>query len=519
MHRPDHPREQAGWAREAVGLPARIELADYRDFNASRAAAASTARLRSGCSNMRDTATGQAYFQMARRSLHDDGLFLLHTIGKNCPGAATDPLDRSPIFPNGRAADGGRALLAAEREFRDRGPPYNFGADYDPTLMAWLERRRRLAPTAGPVPGALPPHVALLPDGLRRHFRARQPALAAGAVAARTAEVTGGRRPELASCATIGDHEPHLRLDLPVLPGQARHRACRLGLPAEHGGNIEEAAQYNDHDTGLFFMRVQLPRLGLEPGRVAPRGGSVCPGARHGVAPARARDAHADGDHGQPAGPLPQRPAVPLEERTAADRHPRHRQQPPRLLPARGQLRHSFHHLPVTAASKAQVEARQLEIIEQEGAELVVLARYMQVLSNDMCARLGPGDQHPSQLPCPASRGKPYYQAHDRGVKLIGATAHYVTADLDEGPIIEQDVTRVDHGMTVDDLTAIGRDTESQVLARAVMAQRAPRAAQRPPHRGVPLTAPAARACHGRLAWYSIDRQPVAGATALLLAA
>jgi formyltetrahydrofolate deformylase len=127
-----------------------------------------------------------------------------------------------------------------------------------------------------------------------------------------------------------------------------------------------------------------------------------------------------------------------------------------------------FHHIPVTAATKAQAEARQLDIIEQEEAELVVLARYMQVLSTTCAALAGRAiNIHHSFLPS-FKGAKPYYQAHDRGVKLIGATAHYVTADLDEGPIIEQDVARADHTDTVEDLTARGRDTESQVLARAV---------------------------------------------------
>jgi formyltetrahydrofolate deformylase len=128
-----------------------------------------------------------------------------------------------------------------------------------------------------------------------------------------------------------------------------------------------------------------------------------------------------------------------------------------------------FHHIPVTAATKPQAEAKQLEIIRGEGAELVVLARYMQVLSNDLCRELAGRAINIHHSFLPSFKGaKPYYQAHDRGVKLIGATAHYVTADLDEGPIIEQDVARVDHTDTVEDLTALGRDTESQVLARAV---------------------------------------------------
>jgi formyltetrahydrofolate deformylase len=128
-----------------------------------------------------------------------------------------------------------------------------------------------------------------------------------------------------------------------------------------------------------------------------------------------------------------------------------------------------FHHIHVTADTKAQAEAKQLEIIESEGAELVVLARYMQVLSNDLCKKLSGRaiNIHHSMLPS-FKGAKPYYQAHERGVKVIGATAHYVTADLDEGPIIEQDVTRVDHKDTVENLTARGKDTESRVLARAV---------------------------------------------------
>jgi formyltetrahydrofolate deformylase len=128
-----------------------------------------------------------------------------------------------------------------------------------------------------------------------------------------------------------------------------------------------------------------------------------------------------------------------------------------------------FHHFAVSAAGKAQVEEKQYEIIQAEEAELVVLARYMQVLSDDLCGKLSGRAINIHHSFLPSFKGaKPYYQAHDRGVKLIGATAHYVTAELDEGPIIEQDVARVDHSKSVEDLTALGRDTESQVLARAV---------------------------------------------------
>ncbi|MBC7490393.1 MAG: formyltetrahydrofolate deformylase [Glaciimonas sp.] len=132
-----------------------------------------------------------------------------------------------------------------------------------------------------------------------------------------------------------------------------------------------------------------------------------------------------------------------------------------------------FHHLPLangaSAAAKEAQEARILELIESQNIDLVVLARYMQILSPLLCTALTGRviNIHHSFLPS-FKGAKPYYQAHDRGVKLIGATAHFVTADLDEGPIIEQDVARVDHAMAPDTLTAIGRDVESVVLARAV---------------------------------------------------
>ena len=128
-----------------------------------------------------------------------------------------------------------------------------------------------------------------------------------------------------------------------------------------------------------------------------------------------------------------------------------------------------FHHIPVTAATKAESETRQYDVIQSAGAELVVLARYMQILSDEMCQNLAGRAINIHHSFLPSFKGaKPYHQAHARGVKLIGATAHYVTSDLDEGPIIEQDVARVEHSRTVEDLTAMGRDTESQVLARAV---------------------------------------------------
>lgn len=128
-----------------------------------------------------------------------------------------------------------------------------------------------------------------------------------------------------------------------------------------------------------------------------------------------------------------------------------------------------FFHLPVTAATKGAAEAAQLSLLREEGVELVVMARYMQVLSGEFLATFGRPviNIHHSFLPAFAG-GKPYHQAFSRGVKLIGATAHYATAVLDDGPIIDQDVARVTHRNGVDDLIRLGRDLERLVLARAV---------------------------------------------------
>jgi formyltetrahydrofolate deformylase len=129
----------------------------------------------------------------------------------------------------------------------------------------------------------------------------------------------------------------------------------------------------------------------------------------------------------------------------------------------------AFHHVPVTAATKAEAEAKQLEILRAAGTEFVVLARYMQVLTEDFLRKVGQPviNIHHSFLPAFAG-GKPYHQAHERGVKLIGATAHYATAVLDDGPIIQQDVVRVTHRHSVEDLVRKGRDLEKLVLAQAL---------------------------------------------------
>lgn len=130
-----------------------------------------------------------------------------------------------------------------------------------------------------------------------------------------------------------------------------------------------------------------------------------------------------------------------------------------------------FHWIRVTKENKSEAEATQMRIVEETGAELVILARYMQVLSDEMCRKMSGRiiNIHHSFLPS-FKGANPYKQAFERGVKLIGATSHYVTADLDEGPIIEQDTIRVTHAQSPEDYVSLGRDVESQVLARAIHA-------------------------------------------------
>jgi len=128
-----------------------------------------------------------------------------------------------------------------------------------------------------------------------------------------------------------------------------------------------------------------------------------------------------------------------------------------------------FRHIPVTPETKADAEAELMQLVEERGIHLVVLARYMQILSDGLCRELSGRAINIHHSFLPSFKGaRPYHAAFDRGVKLVGATAHYVTADLDEGPIIEQDVTRVDHTHSPEQLVAAGRDVEAQVLSRAV---------------------------------------------------
>lgn len=241
------------------------------------------------------------------------------------------------------------------------------------------------------------------------------------------------------------------------------------GFLLEQGANIEEASQFNDSATGLFFMRVQFAcdcadLATLKEACTVLADNYDMKWSLHSMAERLktvlmvSRQGHCLNDllfrwsSGQ----------LPIDIKAIISNHRDFYQ-----LAASHNI--PFHHIPVTAATKAQAEAKQFEIIQAEGAELVVLARYMQVLSNDLCQKLAGRAINIHHSFLPSFKGaKPYYQAHDRGVKLIGATAHYVTADLDEGPIIEQDVAHADHTDTVEDLTTRGQDTESQVLARAV---------------------------------------------------
>jgi formyltetrahydrofolate deformylase len=257
-----------------------------------------------------------------------------------------------------------------------------------------------------------------------------------------------------------------LTLSCPDRPGIVH---AVSGLLFAHGANIEEAAQYNDAQTGLFFMRVQFACAQASPEQLDAALQEVAATWTMTVELHRADQRMPTvilvSQHGHCINDLLFRcksGLLPIDVKAIVSNHRDFYQ-----LAAGYNI--PFHHIPVKAATKQEAEAKQLEIIRSEGAELVILARYMQILSDPMCRALSGRAINIHHSFLPSFKGaKPYYQAHDRGVKLIGATAHYVTADLDEGPIIEQDVARVDHSLTVDDLTSIGRDTESQVLARAV---------------------------------------------------
>ncbi|MEU3599779.1 formyltetrahydrofolate deformylase [Streptomyces sp. NPDC006798] len=236
------------------------------------------------------------------------------------------------------------------------------------------------------------------------------------------------------------------------------------------GCNIEDSRQFGDQDTGLFFMRVQFSAE--EPVTVEKlRAGFAAVGDAfqmdwqiHGASEPM-RIVLMVSKFGHCLNDLLFRSrigALPVEIVAVVSNHTE-------FAELVGSYQIPFHHIPVTRDNKAEAEAELLELVRREDVDLVVLARYMQVLSDDLCKQLSGRiiNIHHSFLPS-FKGAKPYHQAHARGVKLIGATAHYVTADLDEGPIIEQEVERVGHEVTPDQLVAIGRDVECQALARAV---------------------------------------------------
>jgi formyltetrahydrofolate deformylase len=238
----------------------------------------------------------------------------------------------------------------------------------------------------------------------------------------------------------------------------------------DQGGNIRESQQFGDRDSGRFFMRIDFetaqatdaPALRTAFAPTAERFGITYElWAAH--APYRtlilvSKQLHCLNDllFRTTTGDL--QIEVPLIVSNHRDAEP--------LARSHGV---DFHHIPVTPDTKGQAEAELMGLVEELGIHLVVLARYMQILSDDLCRQLSGRAINIHHSFLPSFKGaKPYHQAHERGVKLVGATAHYVTADLDEGPIIEQDVTRVDHTLSADQLVTVGRDVEAQVLSRAV---------------------------------------------------
>jgi formyltetrahydrofolate deformylase len=249
--------------------------------------------------------------------------------------------------------------------------------------------------------------------------------------------------------------------------------AAVTGELAQAGGFILESQQFADLDSGQFFMRLVFTgaddrfvddeaaiRGWLAP--IAERFAfdwSVQPGDRRmRVLIACSSTSHCLNDllHRWSIG------ALPIEPVGVVSNHDKLRA----LAEWHGV---AFHHLPVDAANRAGQERAILDLMAATGAELLVLARYMQVLSPEMVAAVEGRAINIHHSFLPSFKGaKPYHQAHARGVKLIGATAHYVTSDLNEGPIVEQAAERVDHRAGVDQLIAMGRDIEAQVLARAV---------------------------------------------------
>ena len=265
--------------------------------------------------------------------------------------------------------------------------------------------------------------------------------------------------------APAGDYV--LTLSCPDRPGIVH---AVSGFLVAHGGNILESQQYGDPLSGRFFMRIDFTSPGPVP--AATLHDAFAPVAESfqmeyelwdAKAPYRtlimvSRHLHCLNDLLFRASTGSLQIEVPAVVSNHPDAEP--------LAKSYGV---AFHHVPVTPDTKPEAEAELLRLVAEHGIHLVVLARYMQVLSDGLCRRLSGMAINIHHSFLPSFKGaRPYHQAFDRGVKLVGATAHYVTPDLDEGPIIEQDVLRVDHNFTQEELVSAGRDVEAQVLSRAV---------------------------------------------------
>ncbi|MBB3396055.1 formyltetrahydrofolate deformylase [Rhizobium sp. BK060] len=260
-----------------------------------------------------------------------------------------------------------------------------------------------------------------------------------------------------------------LRVACPSIRGVTAAIATYLSA---NGCNISDSAQFDDDDTGRYFMRISFQ----------PEEGHTLEQLREGFKPIADKfEANAEffdetkkkkvilmvSRFGHCLNDLLYRwriGALPIDIVSVISNHMDYQ---------RVVMNHDipFHCINVTKDNKPEAEAKQTKIVEDSGAELIVLARYMQVLSDEMCRKMSGRiiNIHHSFLPS-FKGANPYKQAFERGVKLIGATSHYVTADLDEGPIIEQDIVRVTHAQSGEDYVSLGRDVESQVLARAIHA-------------------------------------------------
>jgi len=240
----------------------------------------------------------------------------------------------------------------------------------------------------------------------------------------------------------------------------------------DHDANVTESQQFDDRKAGMFFMRIQFePATDRPLDAAALRRDFTAVAESFGMtwnltaAGHRQRVLIMVSKFGHCLNDLLFRAstgALQIDVAAVVSNHPD-------LAGMADNYRVPFFHVPVDPGGKAEAEAELLRLAGDLRVDLIILARYMQILSDDLCKQLEGRaiNIHHSMLPS-FKGARPYFQAYERGVKLVGATAHYVTADLDEGPIIEQTVARVDHSMTAEDVTALGRDTECLALAHAV---------------------------------------------------